>query len=83
MNAHVKAERLVLGDINDFAECCGYQAWFLSRGWIDLQTAVDNMQRLAELWGLVDEVGQDHVQAAMAAPFAAYAAAELVSGARA
>ncbi|MVT75876.1 hypothetical protein GPL20_22995 [Bradyrhizobium cajani] len=28
------------------------------------------MQRLAELWGLVDEVGQDRVQDAMAAAFA-------------
>lgn len=66
MNAPVKTERPVLGDIEDFVECCGYQAWFLSRGWIDLHTAVDNMQRLAELWGLVEDHGQDRVQAALA-----------------
>jgi hypothetical protein len=70
MNAHVQIERLVLGDIDDFAECAGYQAWFFSEGWIDLHTAVDNLQRLAELWGLVDDVGQDRVQEIMAEMFA-------------
>jgi hypothetical protein len=58
------------GDIADFLECVEYQAWFFSMGWIDLLTAVDNMQRLADLWGLINEVGQDRVQQAIATPFA-------------
>lgn len=70
MNAPLRTTKLMLGDAADFAECCGYQAWFLAEGWIDLHTAVDNMQRLAELWDLPLEVGQDAVQAVMADAFA-------------
>lgn len=71
MSASIRpSERLVLGDVEDFVEACAQQAWFLDIAIIDLQTAVDNLQRLAELWGLIGEVGQDRVQAIMAAAFA-------------
>ncbi|WLB58473.1 hypothetical protein [Bradyrhizobium japonicum] len=70
MNAPLRTIPLILGDAEDFAECCGYQAWFLAEGWIHLHTAVDNMQRLAELWDLPLEIGQDAVQAVMADAFA-------------
>ncbi|MEK9281188.1 hypothetical protein MTR72_16460 [Bradyrhizobium sp. ISRA442] len=71
MNAAVKvSNRRILGDVDDFVEVCGQQAWFFSEGWIDLHTAVDNLQRLAELWGLIEEVGQDAIQALMADAFA-------------
>lgn len=71
MNApvHVSQPQL-LGDVEDFAECCEVHAWFFAKGWVSLHTAVDNLQRLAERWGLVDELGQDSVQAMIAEPFA-------------
>ncbi|HEV2159575.1 hypothetical protein [Bradyrhizobium sp.] len=71
MSVHVKVpERLVLGDFEDFLEICGFEAWYVERGWKSKQLAVDQLQTLAELWGLIDDVGQDRVQAVMAAPFA-------------
>jgi hypothetical protein len=71
MNAPLQlSETRALGDINDFTECCEVHVWFCDEGWISLQTAVDNLQYLAERWGLVDELGQDAVQAIIAEPFA-------------
>jgi hypothetical protein len=55
--------------IDKFAECCDFQRWFVDEGWVSKQVAVDNMQNLAENWGLVDSHGQDAVQAEMAAAF--------------
>jgi hypothetical protein len=52
----------ISGAIDNFLECCDQQAWFYNEGWISLQTAADNLQSLAERWGLVDEIGQDAVQ---------------------
>lgn len=75
MNAHVRTDRLILGDVDDFIECVGHQSWYFAEGWIDLHTAVDNLQRLAELWGLIEDVGQDRIQEIMAAPFARVRAA--------
>ena len=63
MNAPVRASHLIpLGDVRDFAECCDDHAWFYANGWISLQTAVDNLQHLAERWALINEIGQDAVQ---------------------
>jgi len=56
--------------IDEFAECCGYQRWFIDECWISKQLAVDNMQRLAESWALVEAYGPDEVQAIMALAFA-------------
>jgi hypothetical protein len=58
-----------LGEIEDFIECCDVHAWFHRQGWISLHTAVDNLQRLAERWGLIDLHGQDEIQAQMAFAF--------------
>jgi hypothetical protein len=58
-----------LGDVDDFAEACAAQAWFVREGWDTLQHAVDYMQSLAELWELVSEIGQDAVQEIMAEAF--------------
>lgn len=70
MNASVHAPQTnELGDIDDFVECCATHAWFYDCGWISKQAAVDNLQGLAERWLLIDEVGQDEVQAIMAAAF--------------
>ena len=71
MNAPVRASDLApLGDAHDFAECCDTDAWFYSNNWISLHTAVDNLQNLAESWGLIEEIGQDAVQAIMVDAFA-------------
>lgn len=70
MNAPVRADRLILGDVDDFAECCAFEAWFVDEGWKSKQLAVDHLQNLAELWGLIEEIGQDAVQAVMAEAFA-------------
>jgi hypothetical protein len=79
MNAPVRASDLApLGDAHDFAECCGTDAWFYSNNWISLHTAVDNLQNLAERWGLIEEIGQDAVQAIMVDAFAPREAAEEV-----
>jgi hypothetical protein len=59
MNAPLRTVDLVIAD---FVECCEHQAWFFHEGWLPLQTAVDNLQRLAERWGLVEEIGQDELQ---------------------
>jgi hypothetical protein len=58
-----------LGDIDDFTECCQVHAWYYAEGWISLQTAVDNLQNLAERWALIAEIGQDAVQELIAASF--------------
>jgi hypothetical protein len=63
------AQREPLGNLEDFRECAGIYAWMHQQGWITLQGAVDNVQHLAELWGMVDDVGQDEVQAEMAFAF--------------
>jgi hypothetical protein len=55
-----------LGDLEEFAECCEVHAWFFAEGWISLQTTVDNLQSLAERWHLVEEYGQEAIQALMA-----------------
>jgi hypothetical protein len=73
MNAPLPISQTVaLGSAEEFEECCEVHAWFYSEGWISLQTAVDNLQRLAERWVLVDELGQDLIQEIIAAPFALY-----------
>ncbi len=63
MNAPVQAHKIGAGGtIEEFLEICDQQAWFYHEGWISLHTAVDNLQSLAERWGLVEECGQDAVQ---------------------
>jgi hypothetical protein len=67
MNAPVQPSQLIpLGDIYDFADCCIDNQWFYANGWVSLQTAVDNLQHLAERWDLIDEFGQDFIQALIA-----------------
>jgi hypothetical protein len=61
MNAPVRTIGTI-GDIFDFIEVCDQQEWFYAEGWVSLQTAVDNLQYLAERWRLVDLYGQDAVQ---------------------
>lgn len=46
------------------------RATLVANGLMDLQAAVDGMQETAAAQGLVDELGQDAVQAIMAAAFA-------------
>jgi hypothetical protein len=66
MNAPAKISHLIsLGDLYDFAECCEDHAWFYANHWISLQTAVDNLQGLADRWGLIEDLGQDAVQQMM------------------
>lgn len=78
MNAPIAIPRPVaLGDVHDFIECCDQHVWFCNEGWISLHTAVDNLQALAERWGLVDEIGQDEVQRLMANAFAPAASIDL------
>lgn len=67
MNAPLPESQIAgLGDIDDFAECCEVHAWFVAEGWISLQIAVDNLQSLAERWHLIEEHGQEAVQALIA-----------------
>lgn len=54
----------------EFAERCADQRWFVDEGWVEKQTAVDNLQLLAESAGYVDELGQDEVQRLMGEAFA-------------
>lgn len=44
-------------------------AYLFRYGYIDLQSAVDQIQRYAERTGAVDALGQDHVQQIIAAEF--------------
>ena len=60
-----------LGDFEDFRECAAIYADMHLRGWITLQNAVDNVQQLGEMWGLIEDIGQDEVQAEMAFAFMA------------
>jgi hypothetical protein len=70
MNAPVRiVDAEALGNIEDFHECCADHAWFLDLGIIELPAAVDNMQGLAERWGLIQLHGQDVVQQIMADAF--------------
>jgi hypothetical protein len=63
MNALVRiAEPVAQGTIDDFAEACDDHEWLHANGWISLQTAVDNLQHLAERWELIQEFGQDFIQ---------------------
>jgi hypothetical protein len=71
MNAPVQvSESALLGDLNDFRECCAQQRWFCELGILPLSTAVDNLQWLAERWDLISMHGQDTVQDAMGLAFA-------------
>ena len=56
--------------IDEFVECCEQHRWFVDSGILAWQIAVDNLQWLAERWGLVDALGQDEVQAIMCSAFA-------------
>lgn len=52
-----------------FKERCEVRAFLFAIGEYDLQEAVDVLQATAEASGLVDEVGQEAVQALMAEAF--------------
>ena len=51
------------------AELSADRAQLVSLDVLALQAAVDGLQGLAAAWGLVDAVGQDCIQAIIAAPF--------------
>lgn len=57
-----------LGDFDDFCEVCDQQRVYIQMDILDRMVAIDNMQHLAELWGLAD-ADQDLVQEMMAAAF--------------
>jgi hypothetical protein len=59
-----------LADIEDFRLCCADHAFFCDLGVLALSVAADNLQWLAERWGLVDLHGQDEIQTLMASAFA-------------
>ena len=70
MNAPVRiVDADAVPNIEDFCECCADQAWFLDLGIIEIVVAADNLQWLADRWGLIDLHGQDAIQAEMAAAF--------------
>jgi len=71
MNASLRvSETVELGDVDDFRECCADHVWSAQIGILALQVAADNLQSLAERWGLVSEYGQDTIQTEMALAFA-------------
>jgi hypothetical protein len=59
----------VIGDLEDFRLCCAEHRFFVDLGILELPVAVDNLQWLAERWGLVDD--QDEIQSIMARAFGA------------
>jgi hypothetical protein len=70
MTAPVSVSEIhALGSLEEFAEFCEIQVWCCDNGWVSLPTAVDNSQRLAERWLLVEEYGQDAVQKLMVDAF--------------
>jgi hypothetical protein len=60
-----------LGDVEDFRLCCAEHRYFLDLGILAGPVAVDNLQWLAERWGLTDLHGQDEIQHIMAHTFRA------------
>jgi hypothetical protein len=52
-----------------FRACCETQVKLVAAGHVDLHTAVDRLQTMAEAYGLVALHGQDCIQAIMAAAF--------------
>jgi hypothetical protein len=70
MNAPVRiVEAGVVGDVEDFRQCCAEHRYFLDLGILALPIAADNLQWLAERWGLPDLHGQDEIQRIMARAF--------------
>jgi hypothetical protein len=64
------AERASDGDLDDFAGICLIEAGFVRAGWKEKQLAVDQLQTLAEHWGIADnDKAQGRVQDAMARAF--------------
>jgi hypothetical protein len=62
------ASPFVLGDFDDFREVCQQQRVYIQMGILDRMIAIDNMQRLAELWSIAD-ADQDLVQGIMVESF--------------
>lgn len=56
--------------INAFVARCDARAWLVSAGELTLHEAVDELQASAQASGIIDAIGQDAVQAIMAAAFA-------------
>jgi hypothetical protein len=67
----LREKREFLGDIEDFHLCCAEHRYFLDLGILAGPVAVDNLQWLAERWGLPDLHGQDEIQRIMAHTFRA------------
>jgi hypothetical protein len=53
-----------------FRERCEARATLCANGYLDLQTAVDELQKAATAHGLLKEFGQDAVQQILAESFA-------------
>jgi hypothetical protein len=65
-----------MSNLADFKELClDYADWW-HQGILEKIDAVDCVQRHAELWGVVDEIGQDEVQRLIAEAFAPAAVTE-------
>jgi hypothetical protein len=72
MNAPVRiVANEIVADIEDFRLCCAEHRYFLDLGILAGPVAVDNLQWLAERWGLTDLHGQDKIQRIMAHTFRA------------
>jgi hypothetical protein len=66
------AAKKLVDPIEAFKARCDARAYLFAVGDLDLHTAVDVLQVDAERGGLVDHLGQDEVQAVIAAVFRPY-----------
>jgi hypothetical protein len=64
-------------ELEAFELRCWARARLYAHGELDLHAAIDELQAHAERRGLVADIGQDDVQACMAAAFGPVRAAEL------
>jgi hypothetical protein len=75
MTAHAFAHTFAepRADLLDaFTERAGARAYLWAVGEYDMPEAVDRLQHDAERHGLVQRIGQDHVQAILASAFTAF-----------
>jgi hypothetical protein len=68
--AHRQAQVCWLSAIDVFRERAEARATLVAHGLMDLQSAVDGMQKVAEAQGLIKQYGQDAIQQILAESFA-------------